>query len=65
MPPVSPRILTFLNFLPIKKIIRQGNKVLKKGLILTKIYLAAQKLRIKGMRKTIISGLVWCLSLNL
>ena len=42
MPPVRPRILTFLNFLPIKKIRRQGNKVLKKGLILTKIYLAAQ-----------------------
>jgi len=42
MPPVNPRILTFLNFLPIKKMIRHGNRVLKKGLILMKIYFAAQ-----------------------
>lgn len=42
IPPVKPSILTFLNFLPMKKMRRQGRSVLKKGLILMKRYLARQ-----------------------
>lgn len=42
IPPVSPIILMFLSFLPMKKMTRQGRRVLKKGLILMKIYLAMQ-----------------------
>ncbi len=72
IPPVSPKILTFFNFLPIKKMNIQGRKVLKSGLILTKKYLAKQNylnklftLTMKGIRKTTMSGFVCCLSLNL
>lgn len=42
IPPVSPMILRFLSFLPTKKMIKQGMRVLKKGLTLRKIYLAIQ-----------------------
>jgi hypothetical protein len=33
MPPVSPKILIIFNFLPIRYMAIQGNKVVRKGLI--------------------------------
>jgi hypothetical protein len=42
IPPVNPIILIFLSFLPIKNMNKQGIKVVNKGSISVKKYLAIQ-----------------------